>query len=173
MWLLMLMQGVSKRALQRYSKCYCVASVTKTFTFEGVQTIHRSTPCLYKLQSYCNVFSWIYNHELWLLWWFASCCVCEYHGNHNPWLHIQLSIIQHLERCIVWPPLSVLLQGLLQGWLYFFTFIHILVVKALDYKPEGRGLESRWGEILSYLILPAALGLGVHSASNRNEYRKH
>jgi hypothetical protein len=24
-----------------------------------------------------------------------------------------------------------------------------------------------------YLILPAALGPGVHSASNRNEYRKH
>jgi hypothetical protein len=24
-----------------------------------------------------------------------------------------------------------------------------LVVKALDYKPEGRGLETRWGEILN------------------------
>jgi hypothetical protein len=35
-------QGVSKRALQWCSKCYCVASVTKTFTLEGVQTIHRS-----------------------------------------------------------------------------------------------------------------------------------
>jgi hypothetical protein len=34
--------GVSKIALQWYSKCYCVASVTKTFTLKGVQTIHRS-----------------------------------------------------------------------------------------------------------------------------------
>jgi hypothetical protein len=39
----LVMQGASKRASQRYSKCYCVASVTKTFTLKGVQTIHRST----------------------------------------------------------------------------------------------------------------------------------
>jgi hypothetical protein len=39
------MQVVSKRALQCYSKCYCAASVTKTFTVKGVQTIHRSTSC--------------------------------------------------------------------------------------------------------------------------------
>jgi hypothetical protein len=31
------MQGVSKRALQWYSKCYRVASVTKMFTFNGVK----------------------------------------------------------------------------------------------------------------------------------------
>jgi hypothetical protein len=31
-----IMQGVSKRALQRYSKCYSVASVTKPFTLEGL-----------------------------------------------------------------------------------------------------------------------------------------
>jgi hypothetical protein len=37
-----IMHGVSKRALQWYSKCYCVASVTKTFTLKGAQTIHRS-----------------------------------------------------------------------------------------------------------------------------------
>jgi hypothetical protein len=37
-------QGVSKRALQRYFKCHCVPSVTKTFTLEGVQTLQRSTP---------------------------------------------------------------------------------------------------------------------------------
>jgi hypothetical protein len=45
-----------------------------------------------------------------------------------------------------------------------------LVVKALCYKPEGRGFETPWVSI--YLILPAALGPGVHSASNRNEYQK-
>jgi hypothetical protein len=38
-----------------------------------------------------------------------------------------------------------------------------LVVKALCYKPEGRGFE----------ILMAALGPGVYSASNSNEYQKH
>jgi hypothetical protein len=35
------------------------------------------------------------------------------------------------------------------------------MVEALRYKPEGRGL-----------ILPASLGPGVYSASNRNEYQK-
>jgi hypothetical protein len=50
-----------------------------------------------------------------------------------------------------------------------------IVVKALCYKPEGRGFETRWGELhLSiYLILLVALGPGVYSASNRNEYQKH
>jgi hypothetical protein len=36
------MQGVSKEALQWYSQCCCMASVTKTFTLKGVQTIHIS-----------------------------------------------------------------------------------------------------------------------------------
>jgi hypothetical protein len=36
------MQGVSKRALEWYSKCCCVVGVTKTFTLKGVQTLHRS-----------------------------------------------------------------------------------------------------------------------------------
>jgi hypothetical protein len=50
-----------------------------------------------------------------------------------------------------------------------------IVVKALCYKPEGRGFETRWGEwfLSIYLILPVALGPGVYSASNRNEYQKH
>jgi hypothetical protein len=49
------------------------------------------------------------------------------------------------------------------------------VVKALCYKPEGRGFETRGGEqfLSIYLILLAALGPGVYSASNRNEYQKH
>jgi hypothetical protein len=48
------------------------------------------------------------------------------------------------------------------------------VVKALYYKPEGRGFETRWCEKKNsiYFILPAALGPGVHSDSNRNEYQK-
>jgi hypothetical protein len=48
------------------------------------------------------------------------------------------------------------------------------VVKALCYKPEARGFETRLGErILSiYPILPATLGPGVYSAFNRNEYQK-
>jgi hypothetical protein len=33
--------GNAKRVLQWYSKCYCVASVTKMFILKGVQTIHR------------------------------------------------------------------------------------------------------------------------------------
>jgi hypothetical protein len=34
--------GCFKKALQGYSKCYCVSSVMKTFTLKGVQTIHSS-----------------------------------------------------------------------------------------------------------------------------------
>jgi hypothetical protein len=50
-----------------------------------------------------------------------------------------------------------------------------VVVKALRYKPEGHGLETRSGEwfLSIYLILPAVLGPGVNLAANRNEYQKH
>jgi hypothetical protein len=49
-----------------------------------------------------------------------------------------------------------------------------IVVKALCYKPEGRGFETQWGKwfLSIYLILPAALGPGIYSVSNRNEYQK-
>jgi hypothetical protein len=43
----------------------------------------------------------------------------------------------------------------------------ILVVKALSYKLEGRGFETRWGEILNLPNL-AALDPTVYSASNIN-----
>jgi hypothetical protein len=58
--------------------------------------------------------------------------------------------------------------------LYFWTLLERRV-KALCYKPQGRGFETRWGErIFSiYLIFPATLGPGVYSVSNRNEYQKH
>jgi hypothetical protein len=40
--------------------------------------------------------------------------------------------------------------------------------------PEDRGFETLCGELILsiYLILQAALGPGVHSASNSNEYQK-
>jgi hypothetical protein len=41
-----------------------------------------------------------------------------------------------------------------------------VVVKALSYKPEGRGFEI---EFISNL---AAVGPGVHAASDRNENKK-
>jgi hypothetical protein len=46
-----------------------------------------------------------------------------------------------------------------------------VAVKALCYKSQGRGFETRWRErIFSIrLILPAALGPGVYSASKKNE----
>jgi hypothetical protein len=49
-----------------------------------------------------------------------------------------------------------------------------VVVKELCYKPEGRGFQTWWGELIFsiHLILPAALGPGVYSASNRNQYQK-
>jgi hypothetical protein len=48
-----------------------------------------------------------------------------------------------------------------------------LLVEALCYKPEGRGLDSRWCHwTLIGLILPAALRPWGDSASNRNEYQE-
>jgi hypothetical protein len=49
-----------------------------------------------------------------------------------------------------------------------------VVLEALCYKPKGHGFETGWCELIFsiYLILPAALGAGVYSASNRNEYQK-
>jgi hypothetical protein len=38
----LVMQGVSERALQLYTKCYCVASV-KTFLLKDLQIIHPPT----------------------------------------------------------------------------------------------------------------------------------
>jgi hypothetical protein len=49
-----------------------------------------------------------------------------------------------------------------------------VVSQAICNKPEGRRFETRWGECIFsiYLIFLAALGLGVYSASNRNEYQE-
>jgi hypothetical protein len=49
-----------------------------------------------------------------------------------------------------------------------------VMIKALCNKSEGRGLETRLGKLFfsTYIILPAALGPGVYSASNRNEHHK-
>jgi hypothetical protein len=48
------------------------------------------------------------------------------------------------------------------------------VIKAMRFKPVSRGYGNRGGEcILSItLILPAALGPGVYSASNSNDCQK-
>jgi hypothetical protein len=46
-----------------------------------------------------------------------------------------------------------------------------LVVKELGYKPEGRGFETRWGEILN-LPNPSGRTRSWASDFNRNEYRK-
>jgi hypothetical protein len=51
--------------------------------------------------------------------------------------------------------------------LTFFRARGIVVVKALCYKPEGLGSETGWSEFIFsiYLIIPAAVGPGVYSAS--------
>jgi len=47
------------------------------------------------------------------------------------------------------------------------------VVKALRYKPAGRGIDSRWchWNFLVTLSFRSHYGPGVDSASNRNEYQ--
>jgi hypothetical protein len=58
----LVMQGVSKRALQWYSKCYSLASVTKVFTLKGVQTIHHLRCwCIYFFNNtYIYIYIYIY-----------------------------------------------------------------------------------------------------------------
>jgi hypothetical protein len=57
-----------------------------------------------------------------------------------------------------------------------FVFYKKPPVVALCYKPEGRGFEYRLNIFflfpLIYLILPAANGLRVDSASKGNEYQE-
>jgi hypothetical protein len=52
------------------------------------------------------------------------------------------------------------------GYVSIFNIRCSIVVKALYYKPEGRGFYTRWGK---FLILPNP---GGYPASNRNEYQK-
>jgi hypothetical protein len=49
-----------------------------------------------------------------------------------------------------------------------------VMVKALCYKPEGRGFHSQCDHWIfsTYIIFPAALDTGVYSVSNRNGYQK-
>jgi hypothetical protein len=49
-----------------------------------------------------------------------------------------------------------------------------VMVKALCYKPEGRGFETGRNELflLNFLVLPAALGPAAYSVYNRNKYQK-
>jgi hypothetical protein len=71
---------------------------------------------------------------------------------------------------------SVVKHFRITGFILHSSFLNCgsIVVKALFYKPEGHGFEAQWGECIFsiYLILPAALGCVVCSASNRNEYQK-
>jgi hypothetical protein len=47
------------------------------------------------------------------------------------------------------------------------------VVKALRYKPAGRGFDSRWCHWISSVTYSfrSHYGSGIDSASNRNEYQ--
>jgi hypothetical protein len=65
------------------------------------------------------------------------------------------------------------LHGLSQGQLFFFVARGNVVVKALCYKGKVTGSILDVVISLIYLILLDALGPGVYSASNRNEYQKH
>jgi hypothetical protein len=52
---------------------------------------------------------------------------------------------------------------------YIFGAYGSVVVKTLCYKPEGRGSKTdKVNFFLVHLILPAALGPGVHSTSTRD-----
>jgi hypothetical protein len=60
------------------------------------------------------------------------------------------------------------------GLFYIQGACSSIVVKTLCYKPKGHSFDSlvRLLDFSIYLILPATLGPGVYSASNRNKYQK-
>jgi hypothetical protein len=81
----------------------------------------------------------------------------------------------HLHRCSIHHTAQNYVHKVIEIGVYSYIPCGSVVVDALCYKPEGRGFVSRWSHwiIFSiYLILPAALGLGVYLASNRSEYQK-
>jgi hypothetical protein len=56
----------------------------------------------------------------------------------------------------------------------FTNYHHIHPIKALIYKPKGRGIDSRWCHwIFSLTSFRPHYGPGVDSHSNRNEYQKY
>jgi hypothetical protein len=53
-----------------------------------------------------------------------------------------------------------------------FAISGSVMAKPLSYKSGGRGSDPIRRTFSVYLILPAAAGPGVYSASNKNEYQK-
>jgi hypothetical protein len=92
------------------------------------------------------------------LWnWRSTYVLCK--------LHVIMNVCQHIKFTL----------QLLLGPLTNMGARSSALVEALRYKPEGRGFETRWGKWIFFtlpLILPAALGPAVYSASNRNEFQK-
>jgi hypothetical protein len=52
-----------------------------------------------------------------------------------------------------------------------YLYLLIIILYATNWKVAGSIPDELI--FLIYLIIPAALGSGVYSASNRNEYQKH
>jgi hypothetical protein len=110
----MVMQGVSKRALQLYSECCCVTSVTKRSTLEDVQTIrhflfvHAFSLYAFKwkrfrntrhtvtfgipLQSSCLKHP-VYYYSL------ASCCTVLFNGYCRLCFHLHAALLYVGFRC--------------------------------------------------------------------------
>jgi hypothetical protein len=88
MWLPLVMQGVSKRALQWCSRCYCVVSVTKAYTLKGVQTIHRSTPCTPNINIWNIIVKLLLKAPCIIKVWLNAECskYCESQRNLQEWL---------------------------------------------------------------------------------------
>ena len=62
-------------------------------------------------------------------------------------------------------------------WLVLFTVFESFqvaqLVKALRYKLEGRGFDSRWYNFLLAESVRLHYGLGIDSVTNRNEYQEY
>jgi hypothetical protein len=67
------------------------------------------------------------------------------------------------------------LENILVFYCVWGTLLVAQLVEALCYKPEGRGIDSRWCQwnfSLTYSFQPH-YGPGVNSASNRNEHQEY
>jgi hypothetical protein len=92
----------------------------------------------------------------------AQMHACVYKQSHNQAATFCLHTMGLLVKCIIQTLILFILVHHTSKLNYRITVntgAHgSVVVKALCYKPEGRGIASRWGGFfLIYLILPAAL----------------
>ena len=110
-----------------------------------------------------------------LIWWISSGTVCSVVLRERVCTGTQRTVDCRVSN-VCWTSKQLILRIQCPLFLGPLAYCHAVaqLVKALHYKPEGRGFDSRWCHFhfsLTQPFLPHH-GPGVDSASNRNEYQE-